>query len=103
MEEKGSIHALLLLDAALDASFLYGRSYAFTRPVFPGAVWKLSPLAFDRRSLLRNVARRLFFLRRPRATDAVVGLARAIVRVTEVFRLRPLSAKSGRPPVKFRS
>jgi glycosyltransferase involved in cell wall biosynthesis len=80
------------LDAALDASFLYGRSYAFTQQVFPGAVWKLSPLAVDRRSLLRNLARRLFFLKRPRATEVLVGLARTVVRVTEALHLPPLSA-----------
>lgn len=80
------------LDTALEASFLYGRSYAYTQQECPEAVWKLSPLAVDRRSLLRNVARRLFFLERPRATDVLVGFARALVRVTEACRLRPLSA-----------
>jgi glycosyltransferase involved in cell wall biosynthesis len=79
------------LDTALRASFLYGGSYVFMQRLFPDAVWKLSPLVFDRRSWLRNVARRLFFLRGARGGEVVVRLARALVRLTEFSRIRPLS------------
>jgi peptidoglycan/xylan/chitin deacetylase (PgdA/CDA1 family) len=59
--------------------------------LYPDAVWKLSPLVYDRRSLLRNLARRLFFLRGTRGTEAIVRGARALVRVSEALRIRPVS------------
>jgi glycosyltransferase involved in cell wall biosynthesis len=79
------------LDGALRASFLYGGSYVFMERLYPDAVWKLSPLVSDRRSLLRNSARRLIFLRNARRTERIVRAVRAVVRVTEALRIRPLS------------
>ena len=76
------------LDGALHASYLYGRSYVYVQQEHPESCWKLSPLARDRRSTLRNLARRLF-LRGGRWLRAPLALARLAIRLCEAARLGP--------------
>jgi len=76
------------LAGALDASYLYGRSYVYLQQEHPETRWKLSPLARDRGSLLRHLARRLF-LRGGLRLRAPLALARLSIGLCEAARLRP--------------
>jgi len=79
------------LDQSLHASRLYGRSYVYLQQFYPETRWKLSPLARDRGSRLRNLARRLGFLHGGQRARVVVALCRLMIGVTQAARLRLLT------------
>ena len=54
---------------SLHAAMLDGRSYVMGLRQSPSSRWKLSPLAQDRSSRLRNAMRRSFYLRQRVAVD----------------------------------
>jgi len=79
------------LDQALHASRLYGRSYVYLQQFYPETRWKLSPLARDRGSRLRNLARRLGFLHGGQPARLLVALLRLMIGVTQAAGIRPLT------------
>ncbi len=80
-------------DESMKGSYSYGRSYVYTQTQYPETIWKFSPAANDRRSIVRNFMRHNFYFRQHQLWDIdwIPKLYYRLVGISEKIGLKPIS------------